>query len=160
MEEEKIEEAQGAEAKEKTKKKKTKKSRKYGIITKSKKKNAVARATIKTGKGKITINKRPIEIFEPKYVRELIMEPLNMAGEELIKGVDIEVQVKGSGFMSQAIAARSTLAKSLVEYYNDDKLKHKFFNYDKLLLVDDPRRVEAKKPLGSKARRKKQKSKR
>ena len=49
---------------------------------------------------------------------------------------------------------------AIVEYTNDKKLKEKFIKYDRLLMVDDHRRVEPKKPLGKKARKKKQSSKR
>lgn len=143
----------------KKKKKKVKKSKKYGIHVKAKKKEAVARATIKTGKGKIRINKRSIELIQPRHLNEFIMEPLKMTGERL-KEVDISVITNGGGFMGQAVAARSAIAKSIIEYFNDEKLKNKMIKYDKMLLVDDARRTEPKKPLGKKARRKKQKSKR
>jgi small subunit ribosomal protein S9 len=141
------------------KKKKMKKSKKYGIKTKAKKKMAVARATIKRGKGKILVNKRPIEFIEPRYVNEMVREPIDLAGD-LAREVDISVNVKGGGFMSQAMSARAAIAKALVEYSNDEKLRKNYLNYDRMLLVDDPRRVESKKPLGKKARRKKQSSKR
>ena len=62
--------------------------------------------------------------------------------------------------MSQAVAARASIAKALVGYLKDEKLKKKFIAYDRMLLVDDSRRVEPKKPLGPKARKKKQHSKR
>jgi small subunit ribosomal protein S9 len=143
----------------KSKKKKTKRSKKYGMLVKSKKKEAIARAVIKIGKGRITVNKRNIEFIEPEYVKELIFEPVKLAGDA-IKETDIKIIVKGGGFMSQAVAARSVIAKAIVEYTNDKKLKEKFIKYDRLLMVDDHRRVEPKKPLGTKARKKKQSSKR
>ncbi len=143
----------------KRKKKKTKKSKKYGIMVKAKKKNAVARAVIKTGKGKITINQKNPKIIEPEYLKEMIFEPIKLAGDA-IKETDIKVNVIGGGFMGQAIAARGAIGKAIIEYTNDKKLKEKFINYDRLLLVDDHRRVEPKKPLGKKARKKKQSSKR
>lgn len=142
------------------KKKKAVKSKKHGIRVKAKKKTAIARATIKTGKGRITINHRPINIIEPKYIKELIEEPILLAGEELINGINIEVSVKGGGHMGQAISSRAAIAKALVEYFNDEKLKKRFLHYDRGLLVDDVRRKEAKKPLGRGARKKKQHSKR
>ena len=138
---------------------KKKKSRKKGIASKAKKKSAIARAVIKKGSGKITINKRMLNLVTPKYVYELIKEPINLA-ENLIKEVDISVSVEGGGFMSQAIAARGAIAKALLLYRPDEKLRQKFLKYDRMLLVDDVRRTEPKKPLGPKARKKKQKSKR
>ncbi len=147
------------ESTKKSKRKKAKKSKKYGILVKSKKKESIARAVIKTGKGKITVNKKNLEFIEPRYVRELIFEPIKLAGDAL-KEVDIKINVNGGGFMGQAVTIRSVIAKAIVEYTNDKKLKEKFLKYDRLLLVDDHRRVEPKKPLGKKARKKWQSSKR
>ncbi|AJF60375.1 MAG: small subunit ribosomal protein S9 [archaeon GW2011_AR10] len=138
--------------------KKRKKGRK-GITASAKKKTSVARAVIKKGTGKIKINKRALEVVEPVQVREFIREPLEFA-PELAGNVDISVDTKGGGFMGQAVAARAAIAKSLLEFRSNEKLKKAFLNYDRMLLVDDPRRVESKKPLGTKARKKKQKSKR
>ncbi len=139
--------------------KKKKKKGKTGMNSKAKKKQAVARATIKKGSGKIKINKRALELQEPTYLKQFISEPLKIAGS-LAKEVDIKVNVKGGGFMSQAAAARSAIAKALLLYSKDNKLRTAFLAYDRMLLVDDVRRVESKKPLGTKARKKKQKSKR
>lgn len=141
------------------KKPEKKKSRARGITTKAKKKTAVARAVIKRGSGKVRINKRSLALVEPTYVREFIMEPLEMA-EPLPKEVDITVTVRGGGTMAQAAAARGAIAKALLEFRKNDKLKIAMLKYDRLLLVDDSRRTEPKKPLGTKARKKKQKSKR
>lgn len=142
-----------------TEEKKKKKSRKRGISSKAKKKTAVARATIRKGTGKVTINRLWIETVQPKYVYELLREPLDLA-KEMANDVDIEVSVKGGGFMGQAIAARAAIAKAILQYKQNEKLREKFLKYDRMLLVDDVRRVETKKPLGTKARKKKQKSKR
>ena len=139
--------------------KKKKKKYKLGITVKAKKKRAVARGVIRKGTGKIRINKRIIDVIEPVQLREMLFEPLWIAGP-LAKEVDIEISTHGGGYMGQGIAARSAIAKALVEYHNDEKLKRQFLDYDRLLLVDDVRRKEAKKPLGTGARKHKQKSKR
>ena len=136
-----------------------KRKRKTGLNSKAKKKEAVARAVVRKGKGSIKINKRDISLFEPKQVRAFIEEPLKILAE-VAKEVDIEVKVKGGGVMGQANSVRSAIAKSLVLYSKDAKAKQALIAYDRLLLVDDVRRVESKKPLGTKARKKKQKSKR
>lgn len=136
-----------------------KRKRKTGLNSKAKKKEAVARAVIKKGTGKIKINKRDLSLFEPHYLQEFIREPLNLLPEKA-QEVDIEIKVKGGGFMGQASAIRSSIAKSLALYSKDEKVKQVLLAYDRLLLVDDVRRVESKKPLGTKARKKKQKSKR
>jgi len=136
-----------------------KKKRKTGLNTKSKKKQAVARAVVRKGSGKIKVNKRSLKLFEPAYLRQFIEEPL-MVIPDKAKEVDIEVNVRGGGFMGQAAAARSAIAKGFLLYSKDSKLRAAFLAYDRMLLVDDVRRVESKKPLGTKARKKKQKSKR
>jgi len=136
-----------------------KKGKKLGITSKAKKKTAVARASIRKGKGRVKINKKSLETIEPKYLRMFIAEPLAIAGD-IAKKVDIEVSVKGGGFMAQAVSARSAIAKALVAYTKDKELEKRFRAYDRLLLVDDPRRKEPKKPLGRGARAKKQLSRR
>ena len=136
-----------------------KKKKKKGITSKAKKKEAVARAVVRKGKGIIRVNKAELSTINSPYVRELIMEPVDIAGP-ISQEVNIDVHVHGGGFMGQAISARAAVAKGLLEYRNDEKLKKKFLAYDRMLLVDDARRVEPKKQLGPKARRKKQKSKR
>ncbi len=133
-------------------------AKKAGMIVKAKKKSATARAVIRKGNGTIKINGMNIHAYAKGYVKELLLEPVRLAGETL-KEFNIDINVKGSGFMSQAVAVRSCIAKALVKA-KGKKLKDIFTAYDRTLLVDDVRRVESKKPLGRKARKKKQKSKR
>ncbi len=136
-----------------------KKKRKAGITSKAKKKTAVARAVIRKGHGIVRINSRRLELVEPSYMQEFIREPLAIAGDAA-NSVDISISVSGGGAMGQAATSRAAIAKALVNYTNDEKLKQRFLAYDRMLLVDDVRKTEPKKPLGPKARRKKQKSKR
>jgi small subunit ribosomal protein S9 len=133
-------------------------AKKAGLTVKSKKKSAVARAVIYKGDGTIKINKINLNAYAKGYVRELLVEPVRLAGDA-IKEYNIDIVVKGSGFMSQAVAARSCIAKAIVRA-KGKKLKEIFTAYDRTLLVDDVRRVESKKPLGRKARKKRQHSKR
>jgi len=127
------------------------------VNTSGKRKTAVARATIQKGEGLIRINKKPVEIYEPEIARWKILEPIKLA-EDRISKVNINVDVKGGGFMSQANAVRTAIAKGLVEYTADPNLKLAFLDYDRSLLVSDSRRKEPKKPLGRGARKKRQKS--
>ncbi|HEC89734.1 MAG TPA: 30S ribosomal protein S9 [Thermoplasmatales archaeon] len=127
------------------------------VNTSGKRKTAIARATIKEGRGIIRINKKPLEIYEPDIARWKIFEPIALAGD-IINKVNIEVDVKGGGFMSQANAARTAIARGLVEYTNDANLKSLYLQLDRTLLVNDPRRKEPKKQLGRGARKKRQKS--
>ena len=127
------------------------------VNTSGKRKTAVARATVQKGKGLIRINKKPVEIYEPEIARWKILEPIKLA-EDHINNVNINIDVKGGGFMSQANAVRTAIAKGLVEYTADPSLKLAFLDYDRSLLVSDSRRKEPKKPLGRGARKKRQKS--
>ena len=124
-----------------------------------KRKMSIARATIKPGKGIVKINKKPLEIYQPKLAREIIKEVLLIAGD-VSKKVNIQVNVKGGGVISQAEASRSAIARALVQYTNSDELKKKFVTYDRNILVADVRRTEPQKPLRSAARASKQTSKR
>jgi small subunit ribosomal protein S9 len=119
------------------------------VHTVGKRKTAIARATARPGKGRIRINKIPIELIEPKYKRMKLMEPIILAGEEVIKQMDIDVVVKGGGVMGQMDAARTAIGKAIVEFTGDVKLKEKFLAYDRTLLVSDARRTEPHKPSRS-----------
>jgi small subunit ribosomal protein S9 len=127
------------------------------INTTGKRKEAVARAVIKKGDGKIRINSVPIDVFTPELARVKIMEPLNLAPEKASR-VNIDVNVQGGGVMGQAEASRTAIAKALVQFYEDEDLAKMFKQYDRSLLISDPRRKLPKKPLGRGARKKRQKS--
>ena len=136
-----------------------KKGRRKGVVTKARRKTAMAHATLRKGSGKIRVNRMLLEIIQPRFVQLLIKEPITLAGD-IVNDVDIDVSVRGSGQMAQAVAARGAIAKALVAYSNNPKLKKEFIDYNRMLLVDDIRQTEPKKPLGTGARSKKQKSKR
>lgn len=127
------------------------------INTSGKRKSAIARATVSAGKGRIRVNQKPIELIEPEVARLKMMEPLVLAREKAQK-VDINVSVKGGGFMGQADSVRTAIARGIVGYFNDDELKERYLKYDRTLLVNDPRRHLPKTPLGRGARKKRQKS--
>jgi len=127
------------------------------VNTSGKRKTAVARASVQKGAGLVRINKKPVELYEPEIARWKIMEPIKIAESHMNK-IDVDVSVKGGGFMSQASAVRTAIAKGLLEYTGDPSLKIAFLDHDRSLLVSDSRRKEPKKPLGRGARRKRQKS--
>ena len=127
------------------------------VNTTGKRKTSIAKATVAKGAGRVRINNLPIEFYEPAVARWKIMEPLKLA-EHHASTVDIDVNVSGGGFMSQANAIRTAIAKGLVEYTGDPSLRLSFLGYDRDLLVSDSRIKESKKPLGRGARRKRQKS--
>ena len=125
------------------------------IHTSGKRKSAIARATLKPGKGRVRINSQMIDVHEPKLARMKLQEPLLLA--ENPADIDIEVNVIGGGVISQAEAARLAIARALARY--NKKLEKVFLNYDRQLMVADVRRKEPRKPnTAGKARSKKQKS--
>ena len=115
------------------------------ISTSGKRKKAIARATLRPGKGIIKINNLNLENYGPKLYKLKIKEPLILAGDVADK-VDINVRVSGGGISSQAGASRLAIAKGLVEFSKNDKLKQEFLAYDRSLLVADVRRKEPAKP--------------
>jgi len=127
------------------------------INSSGKKKMAIARATLKDGKGRVRINKVLVDIYEPLLARLKISEPLEIAGD-LIKGIDINVEVSGGGTMGQTDAVRTAIAKGIVEWTGDTALKEAYSEYDRNLLVSDHRQKEKKKFGGPGARSKYQKS--
>ena len=127
------------------------------VNTSGKRKEAVARASVKSGSGKVRINNVPIEIYTPELARFKMMEPLLLAGDK-VSAVDINVNVQGGGFMGQAEAVRTSIAKGLVAFLQDSELEASFKQYDRSLLISDPRRKLPKKPQGRGARKKRQKS--
>jgi small subunit ribosomal protein S9 len=127
------------------------------IVTSGKRKTAIARATLRSGKGRVRINKIPVEIYTPAVAKSKIVEPLLLAGHAR-DTVDIDVAVQGGGFMGQADAARMAIAQGLVEWTRDAALKRRYIEYDRSMLTSDPRRKEPKKFGGPGARKKKQKS--
>ncbi len=127
------------------------------VQTTGKRKEAVARATIRKGAGRVWVNDRPLEILEPEVVRQKIQEPLLMVGEKW-RNLDISVNVQGGGIIGQASAARTAVARGLLEWIKDPALGEMFKRYDRSLLVNDPRRKLPKRPGGRGARKRRQKS--
>ena len=126
-----------------------------------KRKTAVARVTIKEGKGSVRINKKPLEIIEPEVVQAKLAEPLFIASQFPdidIESVDVDVTVTGGGFIGQAEAARTAIARGLVAWTENEELKDKYQDYDRTLVVSDMRKREMKKFGAKGARAKRQKS--
>ncbi|MCL1979376.1 MAG: 30S ribosomal protein S9 [Methanomassiliicoccaceae archaeon] len=127
------------------------------VNTSGKRKTAIARATVKEGTGRVTINKVPLDTYGPELARLKILEPLGLVPEKASK-VDIAVLVNGGGVMGQAAAARTAIARGLVDFYKDEEMEAVFRAYDRTLIINDDRRKLPKNPLGHGARAKKQKS--
>ena len=127
------------------------------VVQSGKRRSSIARAVARKGKGVVRINKTLLDVYQPEFMRTLIEEPLHLA-EKHIKKMSIDVKVTGGGTMSQAEAARTAIAKAIITFTKDEKLKQMFVEYDRTLLVSDTRRKEPKKQLGRGARKKRQKS--
>ncbi|MEK6757756.1 MAG: 30S ribosomal protein S9 [Nanoarchaeota archaeon] len=130
------------------------------IIKSGKRKRAVARAVLVEGSGNIKINKRDYKTLHV-FDRLKIEEPLKITEHIIGKlNFDVDIGVRGGGEKSQIEAARLALAKAISEFENNESLTDAFFDYDRNLLVADVRRKEVYKPGDSKARSKRQASKR
>ena len=127
------------------------------VHTSGKRKTAIARATLRSGKGRVRINSKPVEFYQPELARLKIKEPIELAGKQANR-VDINESVEGGGGMGQAEASRTAIARGIVQWFDDEKLQKLFQNYDRALLVNDTRRKEPKHPMGRGARKKRQKS--
>ncbi len=125
-----------------------KEKKKRQLITRGKRKQAIARASIKPGAGRILINGLSIDALQSPIEREVIREPFSFIEPKY----DVSISVRGGGRMGQAQAVRTAIARALVRFTNDVELKHRMLEYDRSLLVEDPRRVEPKKFKGPKAR--------
>ena len=129
------------------------------------KKTASAVAIAKKGTGLIKVNGRPLDKIEPECLRLKLQEPVFVVGEDRFKGIDIKIKVSGGGRVAQIYAIRQAISKGLVAYYQkfvDEHskgiLKTQLVEYDRTLMVADPRRSEPKKFGGPGARARYQKS--
>ena len=128
------------------------------LTTSGKRKTATARATVRKGTGIIRINKVPLDIVQPELVRLKVSEPVLIAGADITKTLNIDVDVKGGGIMGQAEAARCAIARGIINWTNDVALRDAYLAHDRNILVNDVRVKESKKYGGSGARAKFQKS--
>ena len=118
-------------------------------------KSSVARVYLSEGTGKITINKKDLEVYFPSAILQYVVkQPLNLLG--VAEKYDIKVNLDGGGFTGQSQALRMAIARALVKINADDKKALKSQGF----LTRDSRAVERKKPGQPKARRRFQFSKR
>lgn len=132
------------------------------IFTTGKRRKAVARAKVVAGTGKITLNSKPIDVWGDEALRLWVREPVILSGD-IAGSLDFSVDMKGGGVAGQAEAARMAIARGIVSFAKDRKLKEKMIKYDRNLLVYDPRRNEPHHAGGGSrrgSRRHKQRSKR
>ena len=130
------------------------------IITSGKRKTSVARAVLIEGSGKIKINKKDYKNL-PQFDMLKISEPVRIAKNILGDlNFDVDVNIRGGGEKSQIDAARLALARAIIKFTKSKEVEKAYSDYDRNLLIADVRRKEAYKPGDSKARAKRQSSKR
>ncbi len=118
-------------------------------------KEAVARAEIRPGKGTITVNEKPISEF---LCRDTLVEtakrPLNVA--DLAGRFDVVCHCNGGGVAGQAGAISLAISRALVLFNPELRMVLRRQG----LMTRDPRAVERKKYGRPKARKRFQYSKR
>jgi len=118
-------------------------------------KTAVARVYLKSGKGTFVVNGKDIkEYIDLKQLLDRALKPLNVL--DAIAKFDVTVNVKGGGIKGQAEAISLGIARALVK--NDETVKPAL--KAESLLTRDSRMVERKKFGKKKARKSFQFSKR
>ncbi|HJN96114.1 MAG: 30S ribosomal protein S9 [Gammaproteobacteria bacterium] len=118
-------------------------------------KTSTARVYLTSGKGEITVNRRPLDgYFGREVARMIVRQPLELV--EMTKKFDINVSVRGGGSFGQAGAIRHGITRALMEY--DGELKPTLRKAG--FVTRDAREVERKKVGLRKARKKPQFSKR
>ena len=116
--------------------------------TTGRRKEAVARARLVAGTGRMTINGRPLDVYFPTSAQRMIVsEPLRVAEAE--ESYDVEASIHGGGISGQAGALRMAIARSLADL--DPELRPALKHAG--LLTRDPRKKESKKYGLKKARK-------
>lgn len=127
---------------------------KYNYGT-GRRKSSVARVFMKSGKGNIIVNDKPVEeYFSRETSRMILRQPLELT--ENIESFDIKINVFGGGESGQAGAVRHGITRALIDF--DATLKSGLSKAG--YVTRDAREVERKKVGFRKARRRKQFSKR
>ncbi len=124
------------------------------VLVKSRRKSAVARASIRSGDGRISVNRSLIDVVQPEELRMLMLEPIGVSEStrSLAGSVDIKVTVMGGGSTARAEAVRGAIAKALAGFAGNDIIRKEYLRHDRSMIIDDSRRVEPKKFDGPKAR--------
>ncbi|HYP07075.1 MAG TPA: 30S ribosomal protein S9 [Bryobacteraceae bacterium] len=111
-------------------------------------KRSVARVFLRSGKGTITINGRPLEhYFTTETSRAMVRQPLLTT--ETAEKFDVLILADGGGYIGQAGAARLGISRALVEFNAELRPRLKEAGF----LTRDPRAHERKK-YGQKGARK------
>ena len=118
-------------------------------------KSSTARVFITSGKGEISINKRPLDVFFGRETaRMIVRQPLVLS--EMEGKFDINVTVTGGGISGQAGAIRHGITRALMQYNEELRSPLRKAGF----VTRDARKVERKKFGLHKARKAPQFSKR
>ena len=125
------------------------------LYSTGRRKTSTARVFLRKGKGDITVNKRPLDIyFGRETARMIVRQPLETSN--LLDNFDITVTVKGGGMSGQAGAIRHGITRALLKYDSELRVPLRRAGF----VTRDARQVERKKVGLHKARRAPQFSKR
>ena len=125
------------------------------IKTIGRRKTAIARAYLSSGRGEIKVNNRDFKEYFPSEVLQIIVKQPLMTTEQN-GNFNININVFGGGLSGQAEAIRLSIARALVELDPESRPALKVEGF----LTRDSRMVERKKYGRRKARRAFQFSKR
>jgi small subunit ribosomal protein S9 len=118
-------------------------------------KSSAARVYITAGKGDITVNNSPLDVFFGRETaRMIVRQPIKLV--EMDGKFDINVTVRGGGISGQAGAIRHGITRALMQY--DETLRPALRQAG--FVTRDAREVERKKCGLHKARKRPQFSKR
>src|SRR3954468_11365326 len=125
----------------------------YGL---GRRKAATARARLYPGKGAVTINDKPANVYFSENKTQLaeITDPLALVNKQ--KEFDVTVKVSGGGLAGQVDAIKLAIAKALTTGHTDLRTTLKKAEF----LRRDPREKERKKYGLRSARKREQYSKR
>ncbi|GAD18060.1 30S ribosomal protein S9 [Helicobacter fennelliae] len=126
------------------------------VYATGKRKTAIAKVWLHSGKGKLTINDMGLDewLGGHEAIKKKVLQPLVLTKQE--KSVDITAITFGGGYSAQAEALRHGISKALNAY----DIAFRAILKPKGLLTRDSRVVERKKYGKRKARRSPQFSKR
>jgi small subunit ribosomal protein S16e len=129
------------------------------------KRTATAIAYCTDGTGLIKLNGVPLDLVASETLKAKLLEPLQLLGDPHWKSLNIRLRSHGGGHVSQIYALRQAIGKAIVAFnqkYIDEQaksdIKKALMDYDRTLLVADPRRMEPKKFGGQDARVRRQMS--
>ncbi len=133
----------------------TQQAEKTTFLGTGRRKTSIARAYLTAGNGKITINKRLVEVyFGRETARMILLQPLELVDK--VNQFNVKVTVSGGGISGQAGATRLAITRALMDY--NDELKPELRKAG--FVTRDSRQVERKKVGLHKARKRPQYSKR